>query len=231
VATGPTLSRRATCHIPGLARGHFVALSMDKLTSDGREWPPILVGRGWHGGCFGPGMRLNFKRLGLLCGKAARACARVGGLTSARVDLLSLLMQRQRVQVDLAALLCVSPPVVSKMLAALERLGLVERFRHPYDRRYKVCVLTDAGRQQVHVCLDEIGGDPADGTWSAQCVGEHRWTYDWWKPLVRIGLELRSVVEQPALPFHWFARIQDWNRAVSYDGTFGGRCEHPDPLP
>jgi len=175
-------------------------------------------------------MRLNFKRLGLLSGRAARACARVGGLTSARADLLAILLSGEHVQVQLAAILCVTAPVVSKMLQALQDLGLVTRRRHPDDRRYKICTITAAGRAQARACLDEIGGEPADGSWSAQCLGEVAWFHDWRKPLARIGLELRSVVDQPTVSPLLFAGMQQWNRAVTYDGAFGGRAEHPRPL-
>jgi len=175
-------------------------------------------------------MRLNFKRLGLLCGKAARACARVASLTSARADLLALLLRGEHVQVELAAILCVSAPVVSRMLRALEQLRLVVRRRDPRDRRYKICSLTAEGRERAHACLDEVGGDSADGSWSAQCVGEARWIQDWRTPLQRMGLDVSSVLDQDLVSLLHFVRMQWWNRNVTYDGTFGGRCHHPDPL-
>jgi len=175
-------------------------------------------------------MRLNFKRLGLLCGKAARACARVAGLTSARADLLALLLRGEHPQVALAAILCVSPPVISKMVRALVAQGLVRRRIPDDDRRYRLCSLTAEGLARAHRCLDEIGGDTADGTWSAQCIGEATWTHDWKKPLSRLGLEVRIIVEQDAVPWPSFDAMQAWNRQHTYDGAFDGSSDHPRPL-
>lgn len=175
-------------------------------------------------------MRLNFKRLGLLCGKAARACARVAGLTSARADLLAILLRGEHPQVSLAAILCVSAPVITKMVRALVERALVRRRIPDDDRRYRLCSLTAEGRALAHQCLDEIGGDAADGTWSAQCIGEVTWTYDWKKPLTRLGLEVRSFIEQDEVPWPCFDAMQRWNRTNTYDGAFDGSSDHPRPL-
>jgi len=204
--------------------------AVSKLTAPRDELGPRSTGTGTMGASCRH-MRLNFKRLGLLSGRAARACARLGELTSARADLLALLLRGEHVQVELAAILCVTAPVVSRMLQALEARGLVTRRRHPIDRRYKICSLTAEGLARARACLDEVGGDAADGSWSAQCLGEHAWTRDWRKPLLRHGLQLSSIVEQGVVDLSLFLRMQHWNRALDYDGAFGGRCDHPPPLP
>ena len=73
------------------------------------------------------------------------------GLTAARFDLLSALagprlqLGGAEAQVELVQALGVSPPVVSRMLKALEKLGLVKRFRMDEDRRFKLVSLTTKG--------------------------------------------------------------------------------------
>ena len=73
------------------------------------------------------------------------------GLTAARFDLLSALagprlkLGGAEAQVELVQTLGVSPPVVSRMLKALEKLGLVKRVRMDEDRRFKLVFLTNKG--------------------------------------------------------------------------------------
>lgn len=167
-------------------------------------------------------MRLNFKRLGLLCGKAARACARMGGLTSARADLMAILLRCEHAQVELATILCVSPPVVSKMLKALEALGFVHRRRLENDRRYKICSLTSAGRERALACLDDLGGPPPDGAWSAQCLGEQVWTRDWQEPFdeLGIGTHVRELVTHGEVEWLLFFRMRHWNLGNDYADFF-----------
>jgi DNA-binding MarR family transcriptional regulator len=50
---------------------------------------------------------------------------------------------------DLAAFLGVGKPTVSRQLATLERLGLVERTRDDTDARAQVVVLTPSGTEQL----------------------------------------------------------------------------------
>ena len=50
---------------------------------------------------------------------------------------------------DLAGYLGIGKPTVSRQLAALERLGLVERTRDTADARAQVVVLTQLGRERV----------------------------------------------------------------------------------
>ena len=73
------------------------------------------------------------------------------GLTAARFDLLSALagprlqLGGAEAQFELVQTLGVSPPVVSRMLKALEKLGLVKRVRMDEDRRFKLVFLTNKG--------------------------------------------------------------------------------------
>lgn len=50
---------------------------------------------------------------------------------------------------DLAAYLGIGKPTISRQLATLERLGLIERSRDSEDARAQVVTLTAAGAQQV----------------------------------------------------------------------------------
>ena len=73
------------------------------------------------------------------------------GLTAARFDLLSALAGPRlqwggaEAQFELVQTLGVSPPVVSRMLKALEKLGLVKRVRMDEDQRFKLVFLTKKG--------------------------------------------------------------------------------------
>ncbi len=52
-------------------------------------------------------MRLNFKRLGLLGAHLARTLTRLADLTPARVDVMTLLQEQARIQLEIAAILSV----------------------------------------------------------------------------------------------------------------------------
>ena len=67
------------------------------------------------------------KRFVLLSGKAGRAFAKIAELTPARVDLLLRLVRGPVLQRDLCIEMGVVPAVVTKMVNALERLGLLRR--------------------------------------------------------------------------------------------------------
>lgn len=165
------------------------------------------------------GMRLNHKRLGLLCGKAARACARVLELTSARLDLLTILLAGERIQVELAAVLCVTEPVVSRMIRSLEELGWIWRRRDLSDRRCKIVALTREGMARLAPYLDaDYHRDPSGQT-SAQCEGESVWLRDWAAPLARAGVSLDTFDDHDAADL-LFRPMQRWNRAITYDSVF-----------
>jgi DNA-binding MarR family transcriptional regulator len=77
------------------------------------------------------------------------------GLTAARFDLLYALPHgwnrfcRDMRQSDLRALLGVSRPTVSRMLASLEEPGLIRRERDVFDRRQIRVTLTQRGRALI----------------------------------------------------------------------------------
>jgi DNA-binding MarR family transcriptional regulator len=73
------------------------------------------------------------------------------GLTAARFDLLYAVRRtKSRMsQRDLRGTLGVSAPTVSRMLASLEKLGLIRRERSTVDRRARVVILTKAGLRSL----------------------------------------------------------------------------------
>jgi DNA-binding MarR family transcriptional regulator len=80
------------------------------------------------------------------------------GLTAARFDMLYVLFsqtgadrcRRSITQRELRAALGVCPSVVSRMVRALERLGMVARRRSPYDGRQIDLSLTPRGWACIH---------------------------------------------------------------------------------
>lgn len=177
-------------------------------------------------------MRLNLKRLTLLCGKAARACARVSNLTPARADLLALLLNGEYAQVQLATLLCVSEAVVSRMLRPLMALGFVRRRIPEEDRRLRIVSLTPLGKRELVPCLDDHIEREPDGTRGAQCIGENAWLCDWDKPLERLGLQFDPLLRLGRVDPLLFAKMRHWNRVNTYDAFFDDRhlAVHPYPL-
>lgn len=158
-------------------------------------------------------MRLNFKRMGLLGAHAARALARTVQLTSARCDLMTVLLTRARRQREIAALLCVSEGVISRMVAALEQQGLVQRSTPTHDKRVRIVALTDAGRARLApIANDEEDMLWSDGRESAQGWGELAWLVHWEDVLDQLGLgallplscsQDTSVELRPPTPPFW----------------------------
>jgi DNA-binding MarR family transcriptional regulator len=74
------------------------------------------------------------------------------GITPARITLLRVIYAaptRQASQSYVRHHLGVARSVVSRMMRALEGLGLLERDRHQDDRRTRICKLTARGRELV----------------------------------------------------------------------------------
>jgi DNA-binding MarR family transcriptional regulator len=105
------------------------------------------------------------------------------GLTAARFDMLSVVLAARSAeggflgvwQSALRKALGVTAPVVTRMLRALEALGLVERVREQYrDRRQIRVWLTDAGQR----CILEARGLMIRAmrklVYMAICFGQHR---------------------------------------------------------
>ena len=82
------------------------------------------------------------------------------GLTAARFDMLYAIKRcyqfsvRQR---DLRHTLGVSAPTVSRMLASLEKLGLLTRARPSHDTRQRIVTLTAAGLACMRRAFKSIG--------------------------------------------------------------------------
>jgi len=105
------------------------------------------------------------------------------GLTAARFDLLSALLTPTSDewrslgawQSRLRELLGVSAPVVTRMLQALESLGLVERAREERgDRRQMRVWLTDAGRRCILYARSVMLRAMRRLVYVAICFGQHR---------------------------------------------------------
>ncbi len=80
-------------------------------------------------------------------GRAA-ATALTGELTVPQYKLLEALGERDSPRIgELAECLDVAPPTATKMIAGLERDGLIERHASPDDRRAVTIELTAAGRE------------------------------------------------------------------------------------
>ncbi len=103
-----------------------------------------------------PPLQLTFKRTTLLVNHWARQLARVADLTPARADLMILLRDHPMMQAGIIREMCVSAPVVSRMLKALEGLGLVQRRPHPFDRRYRIVELTPLGQQALAPLFEDL---------------------------------------------------------------------------
>lgn len=140
------------------------------------------------------GMRLNLKRLGLLAGKGARMFAARAGLTPQRVDLLLLLRRETRRQKDLADVLCVTRSVVTRMVGALEGLGLVVRTQGTKDRREQHTSITDAGRARLALCF------PVPTVHGAQDQGEIQWLRFWREFIAKCGIRVDSVLRSRTPP-------------------------------
>lgn len=103
-----------------------------------------------------PPLRLTFKRATLLAGHWARQLALVAKLTPARADLMLLLRDHPMLQAGIIREMCVSAPVVSRMLKALEGLGLVQRRPHPSDHRYRIVELTRLGHEALAPLFEDL---------------------------------------------------------------------------
>ncbi len=133
-------------------------------------------------------MRLNLRRLGLLAGKAARMFAARASLTPQRVDLLLLLRRETLKQSHLANYLCVTRSVVSRMVAALEEIGLVVRAKGLRDRRERYASITEAGRKRLALCF------PKPTCHGAQDEGEIKWLRWWRESMASLGIRVDNVL-------------------------------------
>ena len=162
-------------------------------------------------------MRLNFKRAGLLCARAARGCAKNLGLTVARLDVVAILLRNEMAQVEIAAILCVTEPVVSLLVRVLEEQGWVQRRPKPGDKRVKLCSLTDEGRARIEPRLNDLIWVDPDGQFGAQCVGEAHWMgCDWEYEMNRIGIDFGTFLSIESTTLMMFRALQTWNKRNDY---------------
>lgn len=78
---------------------------------------------------------------------AYRTALRPVGLTYSQYAVMLALWERDRTTLrDLGVLLHLDSGTLSPLLQRMERMGLIERSRHPHDERVLEVVLTDAGR-------------------------------------------------------------------------------------
>jgi DNA-binding MarR family transcriptional regulator len=105
------------------------------------------------------------------------------GLTAARFDLLSVLIRSRRGdwctpgvrQSEIRRMLGVTAPVVTRMVRALEGLGLVERWREQFGDRRQVRVgLTKAGERCILKARKVMLPAVSRMVYRAICFGKHR---------------------------------------------------------
>jgi DNA-binding MarR family transcriptional regulator len=87
----------------------------------------------------------------------SRPSLRTFGLTPARFDLIvAILKGHHPTQSFVRAKLGVARSTISRMLAAMEKAGLVRRERHPCDQRQRRIELTDEGRRRYCAASDDL---------------------------------------------------------------------------
>ncbi len=144
-------------------------------------------------------MRLNFKRLALLGAHAARGVAKLVRLTPARLDLVTLLMHGPLCQRDLAAQLCVSEGVVSRLVRALVALGFVQRQIPAADRRYRIVTLTRFGRHEYEQLTEAEWLMEPNARFDVQALGEATWLGDWGTAAERMNIGFLQLLAQDDL--------------------------------
>jgi len=83
-----------------------------------------------------------------------RKLRRAFGLTQARFDVLYLVHQGHRDQLEIRRMLGLTSSTISEMLQTLEKLLLVTRKVKDTDRRARVVELTTEGRRRTGACIE-----------------------------------------------------------------------------
>jgi DNA-binding MarR family transcriptional regulator len=101
------------------------------------------------------------------------------GLTAARFDLLSVLVNAGQDssgvrQSEVRRMLGVTAPVVTRMIQALEALGLVQRWRDYLDRRQVRVALTEMGERCILQARKVMLPMAKKIVYRAICFGAHR---------------------------------------------------------
>jgi len=175
-----------------------------------------VAGGTWREGCLGEGMRpwmrFTFKRFVLLAGVSARALASVAELTPQRVDLLLAIRLGPLVQKEIASELGVTQPVVSRMIYALEKLGMIERHNMPTDRRFKMVSLTAKGNMAIERLYD--GFLPEGDMCTIQSCAEDDLLEDYWLDLTRAEVRAEPLSQADQRPL--LTRLQPQIRRTIY---------------
>ena len=159
-----------------------------------------------------PWMRFTFKRFVLLAGVSARALASVAELTPQRVDLLLAIRLGPLVQKEIASELGVTQPVVSRMIYALEKLGLIERHNMPRDRRFKVVSITEKGHKALGRLYD--GFLPDEDKCTVQSCAEDDLLHDYWLDLTRAEVRAEPLSQEDQRPL--LTKLQPQIRRTIY---------------
>ncbi len=166
----------------------------------------------------------TFKRLALLAGPMMRAFSALVDLTPQRVDLMFFLRERPMIQRDLAFEMGVVRSVVSKMVTALEKLGIVERRGVAGDRRMRLVTLTQRAFDLMSLLLEHA---PLDYQGNClQVAGEHQMLADFDAPLraKNVGVSELSLGDNRELLASMRARLFLTNAT---DWVWGARDKMP----
>src|SRR5688572_1120667 len=136
----------------------------------------------------------TFKRLALLAGPCARGFGALVSLTPQRCDLMFCLRERPMIQRDLAFELGVVRSVVSKMVTALEKLGIVERRGVPGDRRLRLVTLTQRAFDLMSLLLEHAPFDYEGNC--MQVASEHTLLIEFDKPLREQNVGIRELSDK-----------------------------------
>jgi DNA-binding MarR family transcriptional regulator len=108
----------------------------------------------------------------------------------------------------------VTRPVISRMVDALEKLGLVKRTIPPEDRRYRIVSITPKGEKSLGILFNNYASE--DGARSLQSDAEGEFMHEW--ELVfkqaKVRTEFLSEGDQREL----LERVQPTNWKCAYYG-------------
>jgi len=125
----------------------------------------------------------------------------------------------------LAAVLSVTPPVVSRMVKALVELDLVQIRKDPNDRRFNHVALTDRGTYALEGLYDDIIADDCH----VQMAGEACALGEWERDLAVVGIRPQPLTWRDArdVALDIYARV----RRTDYTKEWFGSPYGPDFVP
>ena len=130
-------------------------MTRDPIREAHRQWRA----HGWDDAADGMAMVTSLVRAQQLLMERIESVLRPRGLTFARYEVLQLLAFSSAGRMPMArlgSLLQVHPTSVTNAVDRLEAHGLVRREPGPEDRRVKLAVLTDAGREAVAAATEGL---------------------------------------------------------------------------